>query len=151
MDNCPGRWPTLSYSINLQLVKQLHFLSHKYSRHFYLCFVPRRSHFMGTNSHLSVRDECDILFKLCQVDISLPLFYKESSFPQWFFASRCNPSFLYLCVCFRLCFSIGTVQTSHLLRLASSVGTLPWSPSTQPPTLSSLNSTRTSLELASLS
>lgn len=32
MNNYPGRWHTLSYSIHLQLVKQLHFSSHKCSQ-----------------------------------------------------------------------------------------------------------------------
>lgn len=61
---------------------------------------------------------------------------------------HCNPFVMQtFCVYF---FSPGMAQTSHLLRLDSLVGTPHWNLSTRPPTLSSLNFTLTSLELAFL-
>lgn len=112
-------------------------------------FEPPRNHFLITNSHLTVGGDCNNLLKFSlRLIFSLLLFYKERLSP---FVYGSLVSEYPLCNTSCLCFSVGMVQTSHLLRLDSLVETLLWSLCTQPPTSSSSSFTLTFLELASLS
>lgn len=158
-----GRWvhsyvqslwpPALCYTVS-------YFIRGQWSSSLFVClsvfdFSPRQTIFLGTNSHFTVRDECNYLFKWClRLTFLSHCLIKKLHLSRGLRVLRApfvtQALFIYLFI-FRLCFSAGTVRTSHHPRLVSSAGTQLWSLSTRLLTLSSSNSTPTSLELASLS